>query len=69
MAVELISHQHAVGGSLLASWQKFDAAVAFVLPRPDVLLRREHVEKGPLEEAGKTFRQLVEGWINLPRRA
>jgi hypothetical protein len=66
---ELAEDLKAVDRSLLAPWQKLDAAATFILPRLDFCLRGSHVEKGPLTGVDRTLRKMAKRWMFLPRRA
>jgi len=55
--------------SLLAPWQKIDAAATFILPRMDFIMRGADVSMKPLKQLDKRIRKLAKGWLNLPQRA
>jgi len=55
--------------SLLAPWQKIDAAATFLIPRLDFILRGANVRVQPLNALDKQVKRIVKGWLNLPQRA
>ena len=66
---KLMEDYRTIDRSLLAPWQKIDAASTFLNPRLDFILRAAAVEKAPLAEADKEVKRLVKAWLNLPQRA
>ena len=52
--------------SLLAPWQKIDAAATFLIPRLDFILRGANVRVQPLNALDKRVKRIVKGWLNLP---
>ncbi|CAB0027819.1 unnamed protein product [Trichogramma brassicae] len=55
----LLDDAHSIHTSLLAPWQKLDAASTFLLPRLDFIMQGGKVEKGYLSEADKILKKLA----------
>ena len=66
--VELVADYIAIDSSELAPWQKIDAAVTFLNPKLDFILRAAKVAMAPLV-ADNQVKKIVKKWLDLPHRA
>lgn len=55
--------------SLLAPWQKIDAAATFIMPRMDFIMRGADVAMQPIRDLDRHVKKLAKGWLHLPQRA
>lgn len=55
--------------SLLAPWQKIDAAITFLMPKLDFILRGGDVKLTPLNMLDRKIKKYAKKWLHLPNRA
>lgn len=55
--------------SLLAPWQKIDAALTFFMPKLDFAFRGADIEIKPLNELDRHIKRIAKRWLFLPNRA
>ena len=55
--------------SLLAPWQKIDAAITFLMPKLDFIMRGAEVAIKPLNQLDRHIKKVAKRWLFLPRRA
>ncbi len=55
--------------SLLAPWQKIDAAITFLMPKLDFLMRGADIAIGPLNQLDRAIKRAAKKWLFLPQRA
>lgn len=66
---EIIEKFQKLDDSLLAPWQKIDAAATFLMPKLDFIMRGAEVELKPINQADRVIKRLCKRWLNLPQRA
>ncbi|XP_043661747.1 uncharacterized protein LOC122625746 [Drosophila teissieri] len=58
-----------IDDSLLAPWQKIDAARTFVAPKLDFVLRSGATLRAPLRHLDTAIKEHIKKWLYLPQRA
>ena len=66
---EIVEKFKQIDTSLLAPWQKIDAAATFLMPKLDFIMRGAEVEIRPLTKADQVIKRLGKKWMFLPQRA
>ena len=61
---EIVAGYKTIDSSGLAPWQKIDAAVTFLNPKLDFILRAAKVAMAPLVAEYRQVRQIVKKWLN-----
>ena len=65
----MITDLRKIDESLLAPWQKLDAAGSFILPRLDFAMQGAETSREHLTEADGVVKKLAKKWMALPQRA
>ena len=55
--------------SLLAPWQKIDAAITFLMPKMDFIMRGAEIAVEPLNQLDRHIKRIAKRWLFLPRRS